>query len=359
MMKRILFLMLVGIGLGACADGLNSDLTIDDVKHLQTTEAYTVKARSGYVAIVTVGQDTIAKAYSDFPIMAPKGVEKRVTYAPLAEPKGRAYDDDFENEIGVNNSKLFQVICFEDSRVGDYDYNDLVIHVKYQQQGNVFGFGVQPVALGSTKDIKLGCDVYKGDNLVYSGLLFDKTCREQMFNDGKNPLTGFLNVYFDDVNFKGNPIGGGEPRRAYLGSTIKHWDISKLEGNGAMRVEWFIEVDGNTRLYALSLKHLKSSLDAEKLPYGLVITSTGTHYTDKNGSVCGLDWFNYPQEGRHMQSVYPEIWKWMTGEKDYDSGLIYREGQNICPEGAFNANDLGVYVIDDDASVLTNGTAMN
>lgn len=39
---------------------------------------------------------------------------------------------------------MFQVICFEDSYEGDYDYNDLVIHVLYQQKGNIFGFGVQP-----------------------------------------------------------------------------------------------------------------------------------------------------------------------------------------------------------------------
>lgn len=63
------------------------------------------------------------------------------------------------------------MVCFEDSRSGDYDYNDLVIHVKYQWSGTRFGFGVHPIALGSTKEVRLGAVVYKGSTRIFKGLL--------------------------------------------------------------------------------------------------------------------------------------------------------------------------------------------
>ncbi|MEY8591413.1 hypothetical protein AALK14_08180 [Butyricimonas hominis] len=355
-MRKVLSVLVAGVMFGACSDGLKSDLTKEDVSRFITTEEFNVPVKDGKVTIVTVGEDTVAIGYSEFPILVPKGVQAKVSYVDKNEDLGgrslsRGFDDKFPNIVGENQFRLFQVICFEDSWVGDYDYNDLVIHVKYQQSGNIFGFGVQPVALGSTKEIKLGCDVYKGSKQIFSGLITkDKTCRKQMFNYGKEQddkeYEGFLNVMFNEVNFDRN--------RTFLGSTIRSWDISKINGEGAMRVEWFIEVDGGTRIYALSVNHLKESLDKDKLPYGLVITETGMQYKDKNNQVCGKDWFNYPQEMKHIKDVYPEIWEWMNGKGEFD-GKIYENGREICPEGAFNANELGVYVIEDDSGVLNNG----
>lgn len=350
-MRKILSICVAGVMLGACSDGVKSDFTKEDVTRFVTTEEFKIPVKNDKVTIVTVGEDTIAVAYSEFPILVPKGVDAKISYVDrndLSEKNlARSYNEALKNEI--NQSKLFQVICFEDSRVGDYDYNDLVIHVKYEQRGNLFGFGVQPVALGSTKDIKLGCDVYKGNKKIFSDLITkDKTVREQMFNDGNGKeYEGFLNVMFDKIDFNRN--------RTYLGSTIRNWDLSKIKENGVVRVEWFIEVDGDTRLYALSTEHLKQSLDADKLPYGLVITETGMQYTDNKGEISGKDWFNYPQETRHIKDVYPEIWAWMIGGTEYN-GKIYDSGRVVCPPGAFNANELGVYVIENDSDVcLGNG----
>ena len=353
-MRKLLSILVAGVMFGACSKSIDSNFTKEDVTRFVTTEEFKVPVENGKVTIATVGEDTIAVAFSEFPILVPKGVNVKLSYADIDKTSsgknlGRSYNDALTNEI--NQTKLFQVICFEDSRDGDYDYNDLVIHVKYEQVGNIFGFGVQPVALGSTKDIKLGCDVYKGTEKIFSELITkDKTCRAQMFNygpeGGNAEYTGFLNVWPDNVNFDRN--------RTYLGSTIRSWDISKIKAEGAMRVEWFIEVDGDTRLYALSTKHLKQSLDVSKLPYGLVITETGMQYEDAQGGINGKDWFNYPQETKPMKDVYPEIWAWMKEGKEYD-GKIYDSGREVCPAGAFNANKLGVYVIKDDSNVTHTG----
>ena len=360
-MRKLLSFLVAGVMFGACSKGVDSEFTKEDVTRLVTTEDYTVPVKNDQVTIVKVGEDTIAVAYSEFPILVPKGVKLDVSYADIDKSSGKnlargggwgdEWENGWENEIGVgaNKSQLFQVICFEDSQKLDYDYNDLVIHVKYQQMGNFFGFGVQPVALGSTKDIRLGYKVYKGDILVAESLISEykaetkgMTCREQMFNIEGVVQKGILNVKDSQVNFKVN--------RTYLGSTIRSWDISKLEGNGAMRVEWFIEVDGGTRLYALSTGHLKQSLDEMGLPYGLVITETGITHEEPGKGTVGKDWFNYPQESQSMESVYPEIWKWMIGEKPYE-GTIYEEGKINCPAGAFKANESGVYVIKDNPTV--------
>lgn len=122
-------------------------------------------------------------------------------------------------------------------------------------------------------------------------------------------MEGTLNTY-DKVNIK---VG------EYLGSTIRNWDVSKIEGNGPMRVEWYIEVDNGVELYALSTAYLNDSFDKDKLPYGLVITATGTEYVDENGGyLCGFDWFNYPRESVHIKEVYPELWNWLTTDSSYD-----------------------------------------
>lgn len=145
-------------------------------------------------------------------------------------------------------------------------------------------------------------------------------------------MEGTLNTY-DKANIK---VG------EYLGSTIRNWDVSKIEGNGPMRVEWYIEVDNGVELYALSTAYLNDSFDKDKLPYGLVITATGTEYVDENGGyLCGFDWFNYPRESVHIKEVYPELWNWLTTDSSYDFADIY-DGRNV-PANACPAADLGLF----------------
>ena len=145
-------------------------------------------------------------------------------------------------------------------------------------------------------------------------------------------MGGTLNTY-DKANIK---VG------EYLGSTIRNWDVSKIEGNGPMRVEWYIEVDNGVELYALSTAYLNDSFDKDKLPYGLVITTTGTEYVDeKGGYLCGFDWFNYPRESVHIKEVYPEMWNWLTTDSSYNFADIY-DGRNV-PANACPAADLGLF----------------
>ena len=303
-----------------------------DVNRFITTEEFAIPIRENFVTVVKQNGEVIAEADTPMTILVPKQSQVRSSgltceYIPSEE---------YPNFIG-NNSKLYQIICFEDSRSGDYDYNDLVIHVKYQRSGNIFGFGVQPIALGSAKPIKLGCVVYMGDTKIYEELITpnDADCRSQFF-DGQE---GYINTY-------GTTVNQTAKRNAYMRSAIRNWNTAK---NGwhktAPRVEWFIEVDGGTRLYALSTKYLSESFNKDALPYGIIITNTGTEYTDRNGTKCGYDWFNYPQENKHIKDVYPELWNWLTTNASYNFADIY-DGRNI-PAMAFPASDLGLFEVED------------
>ena len=330
-MKKNLFLLCLMILSISCIKEKNMGSKTSpqdiDVNHFITSESYEVPVREGHVTVVKCSGVTIAEANTPMTIWVPKQSRAKTGSISTSFVPDNQYPNFTENK-----SQMFQVICFEDSKNADYDYNDLVIHVRYQTKGSIFAFGVQPVALGSTKPIKLGCVVYKGEKQVFKGLItpVGADCRSQYFKSQE----GFINTVGTTSNQKGEKNG-------YLGSTIRNWDISKMEGSGLMRVEWYIEVDGGTELYAISTDYLSQSFDKNGLPYGLVITTTGSEYTAEEGYVCGYDWFNYPKEAKHIKDVYPEIWVWLTTDSVYDFASIY-DGHNP-PRNAFPASDLGLF----------------
>ena len=288
MNKFILFSFCMLLVSSCVKEGIDAPVPapVPDVSHFQTSEEFAVPVKDGYVTQVKLGGEIIAEAVSPMTILIPKSYETsrssdgpQLVYVPISE---------YPNQVLENQARLYQVVCFEDSKAGDYDFNDLVIHVIYRTQGNRFGFGVQPVALGSTKSIKLGCAVYKGSTLLFKGLITPegKDCREQYFQG----QPGFLNT-------RGTIVNSESYKKSFLGSTIRNWKINQIPDQGAMHVEWYIEVDNGVELYALSTNYIDKSFDKNGMPYGLVMTNTGFQYIDK-GQVCGFDWFNYPQESK-------------------------------------------------------------
>lgn len=335
-MKKIILFSCCVLLISSCVKSIDpvgqEPAPVPDLSHFQTTEEFSVPVQAGYVTQVKLGEETIAEAVSPMTILIPKSTQTKaaegpqLVYVPLSD-----YPNDVELE---NNTKLYQVICFEDSKAADYDYNDLVIHILYKLRGNTFGFGVQPVALGSTKAIKLGCEVYKGKTLVFEGLITPEgmNCRQQYFKD----QTGFLNTVGQTANSE-------EYKKGYLGSTIRNWKINQIADQGAMHVEWYIEVDNGVRLYALSAKYINQSFDKNGMPYGLVITSTGHVYEKNDGELCGFDWFNYPKESKSIKNVYPGIWEWLTTDASFN---FFKDVYNsdTFPADAYPASDLGLFV---------------
>ena len=144
-MKKITILMLAFLAVSCIEkNDVRPGSPLDvDIDHYQTARTYDVPVKEGCITVVKAYGVTLAEAESPMTIWVPRMTLTRsdegltTTFVPR---------DEYPNFAG-NKSQLFQVVCFEDSRRGDYDYNDLVIHVLYQTRQNIFGFGVQPVAL--------------------------------------------------------------------------------------------------------------------------------------------------------------------------------------------------------------------
>jgi hypothetical protein len=370
-MKRLLIISSIAAALlfmPSCSKDLSvyngpSDSGENNVEHFVSTEALDVPVKDGYVTIVTLGKDTLAVAVSEMSIIVPKtstvskageqyGSNVGISYVPVSA---------YGNNLGVLNNKydLNQVVCFEDSKNGDYDYNDFVFRVKYERFGNIFGFCIQPIALGSSKSFKLGCIVYsgsnKGEEQIYKGLITenDKNCREQYF-DGQQ---GFINTGINkQINQKVDGVVTG--LHGYEASSFHRWKLTGNMVKNYMRVEWYIQLQDGTELYAISSQYVDQSFDKSHLPYGLVITNTGYAYSLLWSSP--LFDFDYPVESTHIKNVYPALWDWMNSNNSYSPETIFQRTE-LSEKNAFPATALGLYVISlfDDVSPTEYGTRMN
>ena len=329
--------------------GCNKDVTVyngpsdsgeNNVEHFLSTEQLSVPVKEGCITIVKQGTDTIATATTPMTILIPKSeVGTKATYASNIDMT-YVPEAQYANKTEFTNSNvLCQNICFEDSKNGDYDYNDLVIHVKYKRQGNVFGFCIQPIALGSSKSFKLGYIVYSGDDVLYEGYAASSNCRSDFFNS----QDGFINT---SVSRKINQIVNGKVSNytTYLESTAHCWKLTGEQAKQLMRVDWYIELQDGTKIFALSTKYVDQSFDKNHLPYGLITTNTGRVY-QYEGKPVGKDWFDYPVENTHIKNVYPLLWEWMTtATASYSSYDVYTV-QEANVDKVFPAVELGMYAI--------------
>lgn len=347
-MKNIyLIVLLLPFIAASCVKQPKAPDTNVDINRFLTTKTLAVPVQEGFVTIVTGSyDDTIATIVSPTSIYVPKGEDIKFSYHPIPSSDGNTKANENNTiDFEKNNSLLFQVVCFEDSMLGDYDYNDFVFHVQYQRSSELFGFGIHPVALGSVNDMYLGCVVYEGDTPIFDDIITrdpqtneTTTVRQQLF-EGQ---TGFLNTVGNVINqtTKGKP---NTCWHEYLGSTIRNFKIS--DPASPVRVEWYITSGraNSPKIFALSTKYITQSFDKTSLPYGLVISGTGYTYTDSHGNVCGKDWFNYPKETEHIKDVYPQIWDWMNSNNSYVFSDVYDPNPETMPSNAFPAIILKIY----------------
>lgn len=179
----------------------------------------------------------------------------------------------------------WHIVMFEDTKDGDFDYNDIVMHVcmrKYNN-GNSYLY-VHPIALGSSKKIGFGIKV-NGKDVFYTS-----DCRSDFFHS----IKGFINTVKNGLRVKFDEY-----------KTVKlDDDIMKST------IEYYIVVDGKTVLPAIS-KNQKTRY------YGLIVTNLGQSFKYK-GVAVGADWFDYPSEHVSINSAYPDF---MQTNGNFDSFL--------------------------------------
>jgi hypothetical protein len=345
-MKKLFFL-LFGIPLiilSSCSKELKvdngpSNKNGNDVEHFITSESFAIPVKDGFVTIVKLGSDTLAVANKPMRILIPKGIEQ--TKSQFVSNIGVEYvpTKEYKNEVGqnVNWCEFNQLVCFEDTVEGDYDYNDFVFRVKYgfamDAYGFYFGFCIQPIALGSSKYFDLGCIVYEDDAVVYDGLVTGGGCRNSFFNDQK----GFINT---SVSKQINQTINGKIAswHEFDEHTSLRWGMSLFDVLQPVRVEWYIQLQDGTKLFALSTKYVDQSFDKNHLPYGLVISETG-QYLGANSPAFSFD---FPLESVSIREAYPELWDWMKGKRAYNPEDIFVKSDNK----TFPAYELGMYGID-------------
>lgn len=329
----------------------SSDRQKISIENSITTTEYTIPTQSGQFTIVYTA-DGMLVAIDSVPntIMVPSGVELKTAYAPANEVNQVLNTLNINQATGESNNyftgnsvyTLWQTIAFEDMLVGDNDYNDLVIHCKYQtNNAKQIRIGIEPVALGSSLRIGLGCDIYKGNTFIKEIMVTDN-CRRDLFYGN----VGYLNT--QTFNF-----GNTETNGHLMSKVVKYaFTNDELNNSGAISVNWFInvyDVTGTTiqhRFNALSTHYIDNNmLDANKNPYGIISTHTGKRDADYgiNTNVnSGHDWLNYPKEKEKIYEVYPSWNSWLR-TTDVTFATMYAAGFNS--DNTFHAGQLGLYII--------------
>lgn len=290
-MKTILLLMTAILVL-SCHKELYNDSNLERMnKNLDPFIDYEVPVKSGCTTYVLYGEDTLAVCNEPRIIKIPR---EAMTLTKAAENPGIKIDYGILKDIDTY-SHYWQAVMFEDSEVGDYDYNDLIIHVRNEVKSpwgkdyDLLQIDIQPIALGGMKEISLGCILSdKTEHIVSMNV------REDLFL-GKS---GFINTMskFDPIRYKLEP-----------------WITEyKLPRNSLSSIAWFIEVSGR-RYYAISAEldyKNYNMFDSRKMPYGLVVYSH----------------FSYAEEMKSISEVYPDFNGWISGDK----GNIGKSVQKDC-----------------------------
>ena len=282
-MKKVIFIAMAILVAIACTHDKNIYTEPQErIAYCEAFENYEVPVKAGYTTIVTEGDDTLAVVNEPTTIKIPKG-----SILPSRGESGIKVDFAILNNVDTY-SQYWQAVMFEDTEYGDYDYNDLVIHVK-----NVLGNGgkewdlhniyIQPIALGGGKTIKLGCIL--PDNSEH---IITEDVRTDLFHGAK----GFINTVNDNT-----------PIRYKLMPQITNYKLAK---GTKKSIAWFIEVDGK-RYYAVTSDYHYQRYDMlnhEGMPYGLVV-----------GKDDGT--FKYPQEKISIFKAYPDFSDWVNGRASW------------------------------------------
>lgn len=317
MMKKIIALLaLILLITTSCIDKVDySEKMKELVLNCETFEDFKVPISEGKVTIVYIGSDTLAITSRPMTIKVPKNRNSVITRSGNENFGFKFIDEENENYETLKKrtySAYWQAVMFEDTRSGDYDYNDLVIHIKnsintpWGTNKALQTIELQPIALGSSKNIGLGCVLSD-----YSEHIISNNVRKDLFKDNN----GFINT-----------LDENEPIRFKLEKTsIINYEL-EFNNDKTYWIAWFIEVDG-IRQYAISgdyeFKDYSNTISKDLLPYGLVIA-------DDNGT------FNYPKEKISVFDTYPTFKEWVYNSNANIGKPIKDNVYKYCISGTIN-----------------------
>lgn len=291
-MKKLSLLALILLIATSCIDKVNYSKKMKElVLNCETFKDFKVPVVENCITVMTLNGDTVAITNKPMTIKVPKNTLMATTRSSENDNLLISYvnknDIKYEELEKRTYGAYWQAVMFEDSKNGDYDYNDLVIHISsvietpWNTNKALQTIRLQPIALGSSKNIGLGCVLSD-----YSEHIISNNVRADLFGGNQ----GFINT-----------LDEKEPIRFKLEPTqILKYEFPYDE-NKTYWVAWFIEVDG-TRQYAVSgdfeYANYNNVISKDLLPYGLVIAND-------NGT------FKYPKETISIFDTYKSFKDWV------------------------------------------------
>lgn len=281
-MKKTIFFSVLLLGAGGCVKNTVPGGSNTNLEAIETLADYQIPVQAGKAAIVTLGDDTLA--------VTREAMTARVPRYALQQGLIKVTYSDEEIYARFASMEYWQYLGFEDTRSADYDYNDIVFHVRlrcdkiYGQEMWNNSIDIQPVALGSSTPIKIGILYTETAGGAPVSKILVEDARKELFNG--------------DPRF---PINT-DPNKEIKQVSRKLTNFFRNTSSIPLRVVWFIEANG-VRLYAATSAGDKNSLEMvskDGLPYGLSMTRK----------------WEYPIEKASIDKAYPGFRQWLkTGDE--------------------------------------------
>lgn len=284
-MKKICPILFVScvVLLASCADKIEHTPNRNiDIAVLNPMTEYEVPVREGFTTVVSLDGEQLAVTRRPLTISVPAYSVTRAGELDVSYSK-----DDIFGEFG--HVSYWNYLSFEDTRSGDYDYNDVVLHcrVKSDVPWNYSGkevckhaVSVQPVALGGTVTVGFGF-LYQDDaGNIQEYIVTDNVRRDLFFGDSSFPINTDLSKPTKKVSNKLAPVFEYSTHRAEF------------------PVVWFLQ-NGTDRLYAATTNFGADKkfnmLNNEGMPYGIALTKK----------------WCYPVEKCNIRKAYPNFDEWL------------------------------------------------
>lgn len=282
-------LLTCGAALAAsCIDKVENDINHNvDIAALEPMTRFEVPVREGFTTVVSLDGQQLAATRRPLTISVPAYAATRAGQLEVSYS-----DEDIFGELGF--ASYWNYLSFEDTRRGDCDYNDVVLHCRVKSDVPWYYSGtepcrhtvsVQPVALGGSATVGFGFLYRDADGVVKEHMVTDDIRRDLFFNDRSFPINTDLSKPTKKVTNKLTPV----------------FECTTTEA--LFPVVWFIQ-NGNDRLYAATTNfdadRKFNMINAEGVPYGIALTKK----------------WCYPVEKCDIRKAYPGFDEWLrTGNE--------------------------------------------
>ena len=272
----------------SCVDKVKTDINRGvDIAALESMTDYEVPVKEGFTTVVSLAGEQLAVTRRPLTISVPAYAVTRSGGLEVSYT-----DEDIFGEFG--HVSYWNYLSFEDTRNGDCDYNDVVLHCRVRSDvpWNYSGkemckhiVSVQPVALGGSATVGFGFLYRDDDNVVREFIVSDDIRRDLFNGDRSFPINTDLAKPTKKVSNILTPVLECSTRQA------------------TFPVVWFIQ-NGADRLYAVSTNfdadRKFNMINEEGVPYGIVLTTK----------------WCYPVEKCNIRDAYPNFDEWLrTGNE--------------------------------------------